>query len=45
MILVVEVWDCGECLKLAEGVLESLDNQIDIIIGMVKFKVCFGYIS
>src|SRR5690606_24390820 len=36
--LQVEAWDRGERLKLAEGVLESLDNQIDTATGTVKLK-------
>ena len=39
--LVVEAWDRGERLKLAEGVLESLDNQIDTATGTVKLKARF----
>ncbi|PKM33585.1 MAG: multidrug transporter subunit MdtA [Gammaproteobacteria bacterium HGW-Gammaproteobacteria-12] len=40
-ILAVEAWDRGERLKLAEGVLESLDNQIDTTTGTVKLKARF----
>ncbi|MDP9940394.1 MdtA/MuxA family multidrug efflux RND transporter periplasmic adaptor subunit [Ectopseudomonas alcaliphila] len=40
-ILSVEAWDRGERLKLAEGVLESLDNQIDTTTGTVKLKARF----
>ncbi|QTT69437.1 HlyD family efflux transporter periplasmic adaptor subunit [Klebsiella pneumoniae] len=39
--LVVEAWDRGERLKLAEGVLESLDNQIDTTTGTVKLKALY----
>lgn len=39
--LEVEAWDRGERLKLAEGVLESLDNQIDTTTGTVKLKARF----
>lgn len=39
--LAVEAWDRGERLKLAEGVLESLDNQIDTTTGTVKLKARF----
>lgn len=39
--LVVEAWDRGERLKLADGVLESLDNQIDTTTGTVKLKARF----
>lgn len=40
--LAVEAWDRGERLKLAEGVLESLDNQIDTATGTVKLKARFA---
>lgn len=39
--LVVIVLDCNQDKVFVEGILIILDNQIDIIIGMVKFKVCF----
>ncbi|MBZ9667151.1 MdtA/MuxA family multidrug efflux RND transporter periplasmic adaptor subunit [Pseudomonas sp. LMG 31766] len=39
--LAVEAWDRGERMKLAEGVLESLDNQIDTTTGTVKLKARF----
>ncbi|MES2818228.1 MAG: MdtA/MuxA family multidrug efflux RND transporter periplasmic adaptor subunit [Pseudomonadota bacterium] len=39
--LVVEAWDRGERLKLAEGVLDSLDNQIDAATGTVRLKARF----
>ncbi|RIA36075.1 multidrug efflux system membrane fusion protein [Ectopseudomonas oleovorans] len=39
--LQVEAWDRGERLKLADGVLESLDNQIDTTTGTVKLKARF----
>ncbi|GIZ11893.1 MdtA/MuxA family multidrug efflux RND transporter periplasmic adaptor subunit [Pseudomonas sp. NCCP-436] len=39
--LKVQAWDRGERLKLAEGVLESLDNQIDTATGTVKLKARF----
>ena len=41
-ILAVEAWDRGERLKLAEGVLESLDNQIDTTTGTIKLKARFN---
>lgn len=41
-MLVVEAWDRGERLKLAEGELESLDNQIDTATGTVKLKARFA---
>ncbi|MBS7691336.1 MdtA/MuxA family multidrug efflux RND transporter periplasmic adaptor subunit [Pseudomonas lalucatii] len=40
--LAVEAWDRGERLKLAEGVLESLDNQIDTATGTIKLKARFA---
>lgn len=39
--LVVQAWDRGENNQLAEGVLESLDNQIDTTTGTVKLKARF----
>lgn len=39
--LVVQAWDRGENSQLAEGVLESLDNQIDTTTGTVKLKARF----
>ena len=39
--LVVQAWDRGETNKLADGVLESLDNQIDTTTGTVKLKARF----
>lgn len=39
--LVVEAWDRGERLKLAEGRLDSLDNQIDTATGTVRLKARF----
>ena len=39
--LVVEAWDRGERLKLAEGRLDSLDNQIDTATGSVRLKARF----
>ncbi|CAD5110540.1 MdtA/MuxA family multidrug efflux RND transporter periplasmic adaptor subunit [Zestomonas carbonaria] len=40
--LVVEAWDRGDTRKLAEGVLHSLDNQIDTTTGTLKFKARFA---
>lgn len=37
----VEAWDRGERQRLAEGVLASLDNQIDTTTGTVKLKARF----
>lgn len=39
--LAVEAWDRGENSKLADGVLESLDNQIDTTTGTLKLKARF----
>ncbi|MBB2496001.1 MdtA/MuxA family multidrug efflux RND transporter periplasmic adaptor subunit [Aquipseudomonas ullengensis] len=39
--LLVQAWDRGEQLQLAEGTLHSLDNQIDITTGTVKLKARF----
>ncbi|MCY1362380.1 Multidrug resistance protein MdtA [compost metagenome] len=40
--LVVEAWDRAEGRKLAEGVLHSLDNQIDTTTGTLKLKARFA---
>jgi len=40
--LKVEAWDREERHKLAEGVLHSLDNQIDINTGTLRFKAQFA---
>lgn len=40
--LAVEAWDRGDTLKQAEGVLQSLDNQIDTATGTLKFKARFA---
>lgn len=40
--LKVEAWDRGERQRLAEGVLASLDNQIDTATGTVKLKARFA---
>jgi multidrug efflux system membrane fusion protein len=39
--LSVEAWDRGERRRLAEGVLASLDNQIDTATGTVRLKARF----
>jgi multidrug efflux system membrane fusion protein len=39
--LKVEAWDRGERQRLAEGVLASLDNQIDTATGTLKLKARF----
>lgn len=39
--LVVQAWDRSENQQLAQGVLESLDNQIDTATGTVKLKARF----
>ena len=36
--LPVEAWDRGDVKKQAVGVLQSLDNQIDVTTGTLKFK-------
>ena len=41
-MLRVEAWDRGEQQLLAEGVLHSLDNQIDVATGTVKLKARFA---
>ncbi len=39
--LPVEAWDRSEQLKLAEGVLETVDNQIDTATGTIKLRAKF----
>ena len=39
--LPVEAWDRGDTKLQASGVLQSLDNQIDITTGTLKFKARF----
>ncbi|MFC3607403.1 MdtA/MuxA family multidrug efflux RND transporter periplasmic adaptor subunit [Stutzerimonas tarimensis] len=39
--LVVQAWDRGERELLAEGVLQSLDNQIDAATGTLRLKAQF----
>ncbi|MBA1202711.1 MdtA/MuxA family multidrug efflux RND transporter periplasmic adaptor subunit [Pseudomonas capeferrum] len=39
--LVVEAWDRGDSKLQASGVLGSLDNQIDVTTGTLKFKARF----
>ncbi|MDD0975912.1 MdtA/MuxA family multidrug efflux RND transporter periplasmic adaptor subunit [Pseudomonas fontis] len=39
--LPVEAWDRGDTQKQADGVLRSLDNQIDVTTGTLKFKAFF----
>lgn len=39
--LLVQAWDRGEQVQLAEGTLHSLDNQIDTATGTVKLKARF----
>lgn len=41
-VLAVEAWDRGERNRLAEGVLASLDNQIDTATGTVRLKARFA---
>nr|WP_251701875.1 MdtA/MuxA family multidrug efflux RND transporter periplasmic adaptor subunit [Pseudomonas boanensis] len=40
--LVVEAWDRADTVKQAEGVLQSLDNQIDTTTGTLKLKARFA---
>ena len=39
--LPVQAWDRGDRKELAVGVLSSIDNQIDITTGTLKFKALF----
>lgn len=39
--LAVEAWDRGDLQEQATGVLASLDNQIDVATGTLKFKARF----
>ncbi|WP_296259839.1 MULTISPECIES: MdtA/MuxA family multidrug efflux RND transporter periplasmic adaptor subunit [unclassified Pseudomonas] len=39
--LLVEAWDRGDAKLQAKGVLASIDNQIDITTGTLKFKARF----
>lgn len=39
--LPVEAWDRGDVKQQASGVLQSLDNQIDVTTGTLKFKARF----
>jgi multidrug efflux system membrane fusion protein len=39
--LVVEAWDRSERLQLAQGVLRTIDNQIDLATGTLKLKAEF----
>lgn len=39
--LAVQAWDRGERMVLGEGVLQSLDNQIDATTGTLKLKARF----
>jgi len=39
--LPVEAWDRGDVKRQATGVLHSLDNQIDVTTGTLKFKARF----
>lgn len=39
--LAVQAWDRGERMLLGEGVLQSLDNQIDATTGTLKLKARF----
>src|SRR5690606_31497743 len=39
--LVVQAWDRSESLLFGEGVLESLDNQINVTTGTLRLKARF----
>lgn len=39
--LIVEAWDRSNQHKLATGVLQTLDNQVDVTTGMVKLRAQF----
>ena len=39
--LPVQAWDRGDQKELASGVLSSIDNQIDVTTGTLKFKALF----
>ncbi|MBK3867288.1 MdtA/MuxA family multidrug efflux RND transporter periplasmic adaptor subunit [Pseudomonas stutzeri] len=39
--LAVQAWDRGEKILFGEGVLESIDNQIDATTGTLRFKARF----
>lgn len=39
--LPVQAWDRGDTKELAKGVLSSIDNQIDVTTGTLKFKALF----
>jgi multidrug efflux system membrane fusion protein len=38
----VEAWDRAESQKLTEGVLQTVDNQIDTATGTIKLRASFG---
>ncbi len=40
--LAVEAWDRSEGARLSEGVLETVDNQIDIATGTLRLKAVFN---
>jgi multidrug efflux system membrane fusion protein len=39
--LVVEAWDRSERTRLAEGMLETIDNQIDVSTGTLRLRATF----
>ncbi|MBL9193346.1 MAG: MdtA/MuxA family multidrug efflux RND transporter periplasmic adaptor subunit [Opitutaceae bacterium] len=41
-VLVVEAWDRSEQLRLASGVLKTVDNQIDVATGTLRLKAEFA---
>ncbi|BET67117.1 MdtA/MuxA family multidrug efflux RND transporter periplasmic adaptor subunit [Opitutales bacterium ASA1] len=40
--LVVEAWDRSERTRLAEGMLETIDNQIDVSTGTLRLRATFS---
>lgn len=40
--LVVEAWDRSEQIRLAEGILKTVDNQIDLATGTLRLKAEFA---
>lgn len=40
--LVVEAWDRSEQVRLAEGILKTVDNQIDLATGTLRLKAEFA---
>jgi membrane fusion protein, multidrug efflux system len=40
--MAVEAWDRGDKVKLAEGTLQTVDNQIDTATGTIKLRALFA---